>query len=145
RQLLHLRRIGAARVQHGAAAPVDGARIFLVERHHVARHAGRVLDIEVGEGLPAAAQAEHVDLVVARPIGHALDDAIEAGPIAAAGENTDALSRHGIAFRMGTHATHALTHAVDESTPASPRHALITNNAPATLWFPSRFAVRSGQ
>src|SRR5207253_9413969 len=31
-QLLHLGRIGAARVQHGAAAPVDGAGIFTVQR-----------------------------------------------------------------------------------------------------------------
>jgi hypothetical protein len=31
-QLLHFGRIGAARVQHGAAAPVDGARVFSIQR-----------------------------------------------------------------------------------------------------------------
>src|SRR5690348_2057658 len=49
-------------------------------------------------------------------------------------------------FGWGTHATYALTHCrrrVDAGFAAT--RALITNNAPGTLWFPSRFAVRSGQ
>src|SRR5215475_11635949 len=39
----------------------------------------------------------------------------------------------------------ALAHVRRRIDSASPEHALITNNAPATLWFPSRFAVRAGQ
>src|SRR5438046_6325374 len=42
-QLLNFGRIGAARVQHRAAAPVDGASVFTVQRNEVVRPAGRVL------------------------------------------------------------------------------------------------------
>src|SRR5258708_4915133 len=82
-------------MQHGAAMPVDGARILLLERHDIVRPARRVLDIEMGERLPAAPQAEHLDAVVGRAISHALDDSVEARNVTAAGQNSNALTCHG--------------------------------------------------
>ena len=61
-QLLHFGRIGAARVQHGAAAPVDGASVLTIQRDNVVGPAGRVLGVQVREGLPAAAGTD--DLVI---------------------------------------------------------------------------------
>src|SRR5689334_9212518 len=48
-------------------------------------------------------------------------------------------------FRIGAQQIRALTPGIGESTPASPRQAHIFDNAPATLWFPSRFAIRPGE
>jgi hypothetical protein len=46
-QLLHFGRIGAARVQHGAATLVDGASVFTIQRDNVVGPAGRVLEVQV--------------------------------------------------------------------------------------------------
>src|SRR5262249_28556620 len=143
-QLAHLGRVGAARMQHGAAAPVDGARVLLVERHDVARHAGLVLDIEVGERLPAAPQAQNLDLVAAAAIGDALDDGIETRDIAAAGEDTDALLRHAMPLsdRLGFNS--CVTHPVGESPPNSAEKCASPITRLQHSWFPSRFS-RSGE
>src|SRR5215216_3653244 len=93
RQLLHFRRIGAARVQHGAAAPIDGARVFTVQRDEVVGPAGRVLEVQVREGLPTTAETDDLDVVLTAAICHALDDCVEPGNVAAARENADAFSR----------------------------------------------------
>src|SRR5258708_6595552 len=92
-QLLYFGRIGAARVQHSAAAPVDGARVFTIQRHEVVRPAGRVLEVQVCEGLPTPAETDGLDVVLTAAISHALDDCVEAGDVAAARENADAFSR----------------------------------------------------
>jgi hypothetical protein len=42
-QLLYFGRIDAARVQHGAAAPVDNASVFMVQGYDVMGPAARVL------------------------------------------------------------------------------------------------------
>src|SRR5262249_39810482 len=84
-----------ARVKNGAAAPIDGARVVAVERHDVARPAGRILGIEVRQRLPAAPQADHFDVVFARAVGDRLDDRIEPGDVAAAGANADSPFRPG--------------------------------------------------
>src|SRR3982074_1690306 len=89
-QLLYFGRIGAARVQHSAAAPVDGASVFTIQRHQVVRPAGRVLEVQVREGLPTTAETDDLDVVLTAAISHALDDCIVAGDVAAARENADA-------------------------------------------------------
>jgi len=53
-QLLHFRWIGAARMQHGAAAPIDGAGFLAVQGDDVAAPTGRVVRVQVREALPAA-------------------------------------------------------------------------------------------
>src|SRR5262249_23629523 len=72
-QLLHFGRFGGARMQYGPAAPVDRARVLAVEWHEVAAPAGRVVDVEVREALPAAPQPEDFDLILAAAVGHGLD------------------------------------------------------------------------
>src|SRR4051794_12367896 len=48
----------------------------------------------MGEPLPAATKTEDLDVVLAAAVGNALDDCIEAGDVAATGENADAPFRH---------------------------------------------------
>src|SRR6266436_7616720 len=93
-QLLHLGRIGAARVQHGSAAAIDGAGIFTVQRDNVVGPAGRIFDVQMGEGLPATAKTNNLDIVLAATVSHTLDDRIEAWHVTAASEDSDALFRH---------------------------------------------------
>src|SRR5947208_731653 len=93
-QLLHLGRVGAARVQHGAAAPIDGAGIFTVQGNNVVGPAGRILDVQVHEGLPATAETDDLDVVFAAAVSHALDDRVEAWDVTAASEDADAPFRH---------------------------------------------------
>ncbi len=93
-QLFHFGRIGAARVQHGAAASVDDARVFPVQRDEVVRLAGWIVEIQVREGLPTTAETDDLDVVLTAAIGHGLDDCVEAGDVPAARENADAFSRH---------------------------------------------------
>ena len=93
-QLLHFGRVGAARVQHGATAPVDGAGVLTVQRDDVVGPAGRVLEVQVRERLPAATEAEDLDVVLAAAVGNALDHRVETGDVAATSENADALLRH---------------------------------------------------
>ena len=90
-QLLHFGRIGAARVQHGAAAPVDGASVFTIQWQNVVEPARRVLEVQVREGLPSTAETNDLDVVLTAAISHALDDRVEAGDVAAALCNADAL------------------------------------------------------
>src|SRR5262249_33311221 len=87
------RRIGARAVQISAAGAVDGAGVIAVERQDVARAAGEVVQIDMREGLPAAAQADHLSADLARSIDHRLDDGIQTGNIASPGQNTDAFCR----------------------------------------------------
>src|SRR5262249_20811307 len=94
-ELAHLRRVGATRMQHRAAAPVDGAGVGAVERDDVVRPALRVLEIDVGETLPAAPEPDHLEVVLAAAVGDALDHCVEAGHVAAAGQNPDAPFAHG--------------------------------------------------
>src|ERR1700692_3819482 len=93
-QLLHFGRIGAARVQHRGPATVDGAGVFTIQGDNVVGPAGRVLEVQVREGLPTTAEADDLDVVLTAAISHALDDRVEAGDVAAARENADASSHH---------------------------------------------------
>jgi hypothetical protein len=56
--------------------------------------AGRVLEVQVREGLPTTAETDDLDLVLTAALSHALDDRVEAGHVAAASEDADALFRH---------------------------------------------------
>src|SRR5262249_56233494 len=67
-ELRHFGRVGAARVQHGPAAPVDDARVLAVERHQVAPPAVRILGVEVRQRLPAATQTDDLDIVLAAAV-----------------------------------------------------------------------------
>ena len=57
---LHLQRIGARAMQPRAAGAVDGAGVLAVERNDVARDAGGIVEIEVGEPFPAAPDTGHL-------------------------------------------------------------------------------------
>src|SRR4029453_19277123 len=93
-QFFHFGGIGAARVQHGPTASVDDARVFTVERDEVVRFAGGVVEVQVREGLPTAAETDDLDVVLTAAIRNGLDDCVQAGNIAAACENADAFFRH---------------------------------------------------
>jgi hypothetical protein len=81
-------------VQHGPTAPVDGARVLTVQGKNVAAPAGRILEIQVREALPAATETDDLDIVLAAAVGDGFYDRVEAGDVAATRENADALLRH---------------------------------------------------
>jgi hypothetical protein len=56
--------------------------------------AGRILDVQVREGLPATAKTDDFDIVLAAAVSHTLDDRVEAWHVAAASEDADALFLH---------------------------------------------------
>jgi len=93
-QHFHLGGVGAAGVQHGSAASIDGAGIFTVQRDNVVGPAGRIFDVQVRESLPATAKTNNLNIVLAATVSHTLDDRIEAWHVTAAGEDTDAFFRH---------------------------------------------------
>src|SRR5689334_2431891 len=68
--------------------------------------AGRGLEVQVRESLPATTEADHLDVVLTATICHTLDHGVEAGDVAAARENADASRCHtdlpGLAGRIGT-------------------------------------------
>src|ERR1700730_2670159 len=94
RQLLQFGWVGAAGVQHGPTAPVDGARVLTVEFNNVAASAGRVVQVQVRQRFPAATKTYDLDIVLAAAVGNGLYDRVEAGHVAATGENADALFVH---------------------------------------------------
>ncbi len=77
-------------MQHGPAVPIDGAGILAVQGDDVAGQARRISDVELDERLPASAQPDDLDVVLAAAVGHALDDRVQARDITAAGEDADA-------------------------------------------------------
>ena len=98
--------IGARTVQIGAAGAVDGAGVLAIQRQHVARAARRILQVDVRQSFPAAADADHLAADFAAPVNHRLDDGIQSRNVAAAGEDADTLRSHDcsssnkIAFRL---------------------------------------------
>src|SRR5262249_55277611 len=92
--LRHFGRVGAARVQHGPAATVDGARILAVERHDVATTAVRIPRVQVRQRLPAAAETGDLDIVLASAGGDGFYDRVEAWDVSAPGEDADSFFRH---------------------------------------------------
>ena len=86
----HLPRVRSRGVEDRASRPVDGAGVRPIERSHVL---GVDPDVrsDVGQPLPAATDAEHVVAGLGRAVHHALDDRIETGDVAAAGQDPDSL------------------------------------------------------
>ena len=93
-QFLHLRRVGAARVQHRPAVPVDGARVRAVEGDNVAAPAVGIIEVQVCERLPAAAQPDDLDIVLAAAVDNGFYHRVEAGNVATTCEDADAFLRH---------------------------------------------------
>ena len=87
-------------MQERAARAIDGARVFTVEGKNVVRAAGRVVQINVRQAFPPAPDADDLAARVAGSINHCLDDGIQAGNVAATGENPNAFCRHDCSFRI---------------------------------------------
>ena len=86
-------RIDARGVQHRAAGAIDGPRVVAREREDPRGVVRAGLGNDVDERGPAAAQSDDLVLVVAEEaIDEGLDGRVEAGNIAAAGEDADASS-----------------------------------------------------
>ncbi len=86
----HLPRVRPRGVQDGAAGPLDGPRVDPVERPQVGV-ARVVAGPDVGQPLPPATDAEDRVARLGGAVDHALDDGVETGDVAAAGEDRDAL------------------------------------------------------
>ena len=86
---LDLGRVGAAGVEEGAARAVDGAHPVLVELC-VAFIVGRRVDgVQVQQPAPPAPDADDFVAFIDRAIDRRLDARVQAGDIAAAGQNTN--------------------------------------------------------
>ena len=78
----------------GAAGAVDGAGVLAIQRQDVAGAAGRILQVDVGQAFPAAADADDFAADFAATVDHRLDHGIQTRDVAAARENTDTLRSH---------------------------------------------------
>jgi hypothetical protein len=78
-------------VQERAAGAVDGAGVEGVQRQDVARFAFGVVEVQVGQALPAATNADHFGAHLDPAVSHLFDDRVEAGDVAAACEDNDSL------------------------------------------------------
>src|SRR6267142_5761209 len=83
----HLARVGTRGVEYGAARAIDGAGIFAIEWANV--RVGGISGVHVGKAFPAFANADDRAAELAGAINDGLDDRIEAGNVAAAGEDGD--------------------------------------------------------
>ena len=68
------------------------------ERQDIAGAAGRILQIDMREALPAAANADHLAADLASTVDHRLDHGIQPRHVAAAREYTDTLHSHECSF-----------------------------------------------
>ena len=81
-------------MQERATAAIYGPRVIGGERHDVTRHARWVVEIDVGQTFPAAADADNLAFVFSAAIHHTLYDHVQTRDVATAGENSDAFVRH---------------------------------------------------
>src|SRR5450830_363020 len=81
-------------MQERAAAAIYGPRVIGGERHDVTRHARWVVEIDVGQTFPAAADTDDLAFVFSAAIHHTLYDHVQTRDVATAGENSDAFVRH---------------------------------------------------
>ena len=81
-------------MQERAAAAIYGPRVIGGERHDVTRHARWVVEIDVGQTFPAAADADNLAFVFSAAIHHTLYDHVQTRDVATAGEDSDAFARH---------------------------------------------------
>jgi hypothetical protein len=89
----HLAGVGSRGVQDGATGPLDRPGVDPVERTEVVL-GRRIARPQVGEPLPATADAEGGVPDLGGAVDHALDDGVEARDVASAGQDGDA-------FRFG--------------------------------------------
>ena len=96
--LLHLGRIGAARMQERAAGAVDGARVLAIQRQHVPSRAGGIVRLTwVRPSHPLRMPTTSMPMLT-RPVNDILDDGIETWDVAAAGQDTDSLGSHELSW-----------------------------------------------
>src|SRR5215475_8017501 len=98
-QISHFGRVGATRVEHGTAVPVDCTRVLTSKLNDVTHAAGRVIDVEMRKRFPAATETKDFDVVLAAAIHGTLDDGIESRDITATGKNTDTLYSHDLPLK----------------------------------------------
>src|SRR5260221_348769 len=70
------------------------ARVIAVENHDVPAPAVRVLEVQVRQRLPAATQADDLDIILAAAVGNGFYNRVEPWNIAAASEDADSLFCH---------------------------------------------------
>ena len=100
--LLHLRGIGARAVQVRPAGAVDAPRVLAVQRQDVAGAARRILQVDMGQAFPAAANANHLAADLASTVYHRLDHGVQSRHVAAARENANALYSHECSLSTGS-------------------------------------------
>jgi hypothetical protein len=83
-------------MQESTARAINRARVFFVQRQHVSGFALWIFEIQMRESFPSAAQANHLMAIVHTAIHDILNDGIQSRYISAAGQDTDAFTRHSI-------------------------------------------------
>ena len=94
----HLGGVGAAGVQEGAAGAIDGPGDEAVEGQDVAALALRVVEVEMGQALPAAANADDFAVEFGGAVGDFLDHRVKTRDVAAASEDSNSFG-HGYSWR----------------------------------------------
>jgi hypothetical protein len=85
----HLRRIGPRRVQEGPSGAVDGPDHARIQCDQVLLEAGPVFRVGFDEPTPATADPDHIVTFVGDPVDHCLDTGVQAGDVAATGEDAN--------------------------------------------------------
>jgi hypothetical protein len=62
---------GLVRIECSPVPPRDGAGVFTVQQDEKVGPAGRILEVQVREGLSTAAQTDDLDFVLTAAIGRA--------------------------------------------------------------------------
>ena len=126
----HLAHVRPRGVKDGPAGPLDRPGVRPVERSEVGL-VGLGTGPEMGEPLPAAADAEGGVAGLGRAVDDALDDGVEAGDVAAAGQDRDAF-RFGHAGRHAT-AVAAVRSGCDSASNADSRRRAGRDGAPGPV------------
>jgi hypothetical protein len=80
-------RVGAARVEEGASAAVDGADRGPIERQYVLGERLRVVRVAVEQAAPPTPYPDDLAVVVDHAVDRGFDAGVESGDIAPAGED----------------------------------------------------------
>ena len=95
-KLLHFGRVGPTRVKERAARAIDCARILTCQGDREPFDALGIVEVDVCQPFPAAANAGNLMPVGRAAINNILDDGVQTGNIAASRQDADFLSSHGI-------------------------------------------------
>ena len=90
-------------MQPRAAGAVYGARVLPVERDDVAGDAGRIVEIDVGQTFPTAADPGDFGADRAAAVHNCLNNGIQPRDVAATGENADSFLAHNRSGRKLNH------------------------------------------